>query len=57
MIHSELDKYTNVLEGREEDLVQQVRNGDGIVTEKSPDGFDELLHATDRSNSLRLRSR
>jgi len=52
MIQSELIKYTSVLEARQAELIQQVRNRDGIAIEKSPDAFDEVQHATERELAI-----
>ena len=48
MTKSELIKYRNVLEAKQADLLQLVRNRDGIAIEKSPDALDEVQHATER---------
>jgi DnaK suppressor protein len=63
MTRIELDKYRNVLEAKQTELIHTVRNRDGIAIEKSPDSFDEVQYATERelaicnldrdSNSLR----
>jgi len=53
MTKSELNKYRNVLEARQAELVQLVRNRDGIAIEKSPDAFDEVQHATERELAIR----
>jgi hypothetical protein len=39
---SELNKFRNVLEAKQAELVQLVRNRDGIAIEKSADAFDEV---------------
>jgi DnaK suppressor protein len=53
MIKSELNKYRNVLEAKQSELVQVVRNRDGIVIEKSADAFDEVQYATERELAIR----
>jgi DnaK suppressor protein len=53
MSKSELDKYRNVLEAKQVDLVQLVRNRDGIAIEKSADAFDEVQYATERELAIR----
>ena len=53
MIKSELNKYRNVLEAKQSELVQLVRNRDGIVIEKSADAFDEVQYATERELAIR----
>jgi hypothetical protein len=41
MTKNELNKYKNVLETGQAELVHWVRNRDGIAIEKSPDALDE----------------
>jgi DnaK suppressor protein len=53
MTKSESNKYRNVLETKQEELVQLVRNRDGIAIEKSPDALDEVQHATERELAIR----
>jgi len=53
MTKSELNKYRNVLEAKKAELVQLVRNRDGIAIEKSPDAFDEVQHAAERELAIR----
>ena len=53
MIKSELNKYRNVLEAKQSELVQVVRNRDGIVIEKSADALDEVQYATERELAIR----
>src|SRR6267154_915844 len=53
MTKSELNKYRNVLEAKQAELVQLVRNRDGIAIEKSPDALDEVQHATERELAIR----
>jgi DnaK suppressor protein len=53
MTKSELKKYRNVLEAKQAELIEVVRNRDGIVIEKSPDAFDEVQHATERELAIR----
>jgi DnaK suppressor protein len=53
MIKSELNKYRNVLEAKQSELVQVVRNRDGIIIEKSADAFDEVQYATERELAIR----
>ena len=52
MTKNDLNKYSNVLEAKQKELVQVVRNRDGIVIEKSPDAFDEVQHATERELAI-----
>ena len=53
MTKSELNKYRNVLEIKQAELVQLVRNRDGIVIQKSSDALDEVQHATERELAIR----
>jgi DnaK suppressor protein len=53
MTKSELNKYRNVLEIKQAELVQLVRNRDGIAIQKSPDALDEVQHATERELAIR----
>ena len=53
MTDSELNKYSNVLEAKQAELVQLVRNRDGIAIEKTADAFDEVQYATERELAIR----
>jgi DnaK suppressor protein len=53
MTKSELNKYRNVLEAKQAELVQLVRNRDGIAIEKSADALDEVQYATERELAIR----
>jgi DnaK suppressor protein len=53
MTKSELNKYRNVLQAKQAELAQLVRNRDGIAIEKSPDAFDEVQRATERELAIR----
>jgi DnaK suppressor protein len=53
MTKSELNKYSNVLQTKQVELIQVVRNRDGIAIEKSPDALDEVQHATERELAIR----
>ena len=53
MTKSELNKYKNVLEDKQAELVQMLRNRDGIVIEKSADALDEVQYATERDLAIR----
>jgi DnaK suppressor protein len=53
MTKLELSRYRNVLEAKQGELVQLVRNRDGIVIERSPDALDEVQHATERELAIR----
>jgi DnaK suppressor protein len=53
MTKNELNKYGNVLAAKQAELVQVVRNRDGIAIEKSPDALDEVQYAADRELAIR----
>src|SRR5580700_2847040 len=53
MTKSELNKYRNVLETKQAELVQLVRKRDGIAIQKGPDSLDEVQHATERELAIR----
>src|SRR5260370_25240243 len=53
MTKSELNKFRNILEAKQAELAQFVRNREGIAIEKSPDALDEVQRATDRELAIR----
>jgi DnaK suppressor protein len=53
MTKSDLNKYKNVLEAKQTDLVHMLRNRDGIAIEKCPDSLDEVQYATERELAIR----
>ena len=53
MTKNELNKYRNVLEAEQAELVQLLRNRDGIAIEKSSDALDEVQHAAERELAIR----
>jgi DnaK suppressor protein len=53
MAKSELNKYRNVLEAKQTELVQLVRNRDGIAIETNSDALDEVQRATERDMAMR----
>ena len=53
MTKSELNKFRNTLESKQTELVQFVRNREGIAIEKSPDALDEVQHAAERELAIR----
>jgi DnaK suppressor protein len=53
MTKIELNKYRNVLEAKQVELVQLVRHRDGIVIERSPDALEEVQHAAERELAIR----
>lgn len=53
MTKSELNKYRNMLAGAQTELVQAIRNRDGIAIEQCPDSLDQVQHATERELAIR----
>ena len=53
MTKSELNKFKNILEAKQAELEQFVRNREGIAIEKSPDALDEVQHAAERELAIR----
>ena len=53
MTKSELNKFRNILETKQAELAQFVRNREGIAIEKSPDALDEVQHAAERELAIR----
>src|SRR6202046_3939682 len=53
MTKIDVNKYANVLKTKQVELVQMVRNRDGIAIEKSPDALDEVQYATERELAIR----
>src|ERR1700722_12605792 len=53
MTKTELNKFRNILEAKQAELEQFVRNRDGIAIEKSPDALDEVQHAAERELAIR----
>jgi DnaK suppressor protein len=53
MTKNELKKFREILEAKQAELVQIVRNRDGIAIEKSPDALDEVQHAAERELAIR----
>src|SRR3954463_10825559 len=53
MTKSELNKYKEILETRQAELVEVLRNRDGITIEKSPDALDEVQNAAERELAIR----
>jgi DnaK suppressor protein len=50
---TELKKYRNMLEAKQAELEQFIRNREGIAIEKSPDALDEVQHAAERELAIR----
>ena len=53
MTKTELNKFKEVLETKQAELVQVLRNRDGITIEKSPDALDEVQNAAERELAIR----
>jgi DnaK suppressor protein len=53
MTKTELNKYRNILQAKQAELEQFIRNREGIAIEKSPDALDEVQHATERELAIR----
>src|SRR5438067_2024491 len=53
MTKTELNKYKEALETKQAELVQVLRNRDGITIEKSPDALDEVQNAAERELAIR----
>lgn len=53
MTKTEINKYKAILEAKQAELVQFVRNREGIAIEKSPDALDEVQHAAERELAIR----
>src|SRR5205085_541249 len=53
MTKTELNKYKEVLEIKQAELAQVLRNRDGITIEKSPDALDEVQNAAERELAIR----
>ncbi len=53
MNKTELNKFKNILEAKQDELEQIVRNRDAITIEKSADALDEVQHASERELAIR----
>ena len=53
MTTSDLNKYRNVLQAKQAEVLHMIRNRDGIVIEKCPDSLDEVQYATERELAIR----
>jgi DnaK suppressor protein len=53
MTKSELNKFRNILEAKQAEMEQLVRNRTGIAIEKSADALDEVQHASERELAIR----
>ena len=53
MTKTELNKFKGVLETKQAELAQVLRNREGIAIEKSPDALDEVQNAAERELAIR----
>jgi|SRR5947209_6489521 len=53
MTKTELNKFKKILEDKQDELEQVVRNRDAITIEKSADALDEVQHAAERELAIR----
>lgn len=53
MTKTEMNKYKTILETKQDELEQIVRNRDAITIEKSADALDEVQHASERELAIR----
>jgi len=53
MTKTELAKYKQILEARQAELADVIRNREGITIEKSPDALDEVQNAAERELAIR----
>lgn len=53
MTKAEVKKYKDILETRQAELAEVLRNREGITIEKSPDALDEVQNAAERELAIR----
>ena len=53
MTKAEINKYKDILETRQAELLEVLKNRDGITIEKSPDALDEVQNAAERELAIR----
>ncbi len=53
MTKTDIKKYKKILEDRQAELAQVLRNRDAIAIEKSADALDEVQHAAERELAIR----
>jgi DnaK suppressor protein len=53
MTKTELNKFKEILENKQAELAQVLRNREGIAIEKSPDALDEVQNAAERELAIR----
>jgi len=53
MTKNEINKFKEILEKRQAELSEVLRNREGIAIEKSPDALDEVQRAAERELAIR----
>jgi DnaK suppressor protein len=53
MTKTELNKFKQILDGKQAELGRVLRNREAIAIEKSPDALDEVQHAAERELAIR----
>jgi DnaK suppressor protein len=53
MTKTDINKYKEILEARQAELADVLRNREGITIEKSPDALDEVQNAAERELAIR----
>ena len=53
MTKQEVNKYKEILEARQAELLEVLKNREGITIEKSPDALDEVQNAAERELAIR----
>ena len=53
MTKTEMNKFKKILETKQDELEQIVRNREAITIEKSADALDEVQHAAERELAIR----
>ncbi|MCL4784058.1 MAG: TraR/DksA C4-type zinc finger protein [Bryobacterales bacterium] len=53
MTKQQLERFQKILQEKESELLQLVRNRDEIVIEKTPDALDEVQRAAERELAIR----
>src|SRR5438874_12719847 len=53
MTKQEINKYKDILETRQAELLEVLKNRDGITIEKSPDALDEVQNAAEHELAIR----
>ena len=53
MTKTDINKYKEILEARQAELAEVLRNREAITIEKSPDALDEVQNAAERELAIR----